>query len=134
MTSDDKENRENLIYGVWYEGHSQPSHGRLVLRREPPAPDPCDWGQRYEFQENGNLIDAYTAPCGNDYSIHTWSGRWEFDRERDLLLMQIEKVDFAGIMELYPCNPPEDYKQGRKYFIAELTEERMVLSSSESRT
>lgn len=118
-----------MIHGVWWED-SETRRGTLVLKRESLAPS--DWGQRYDFQENGKLIDSYTAPCGNDFYIHTWSGKWIFDRERGLLLMQIETVDHAGYMESMPCNPPEDYKQGREFFITELTEQRMVLSSSRS--
>jgi hypothetical protein len=136
MPSDNEKQRERLIYGVWYGSDSEIRRvwygddseirrGTMVLRRE--SPGPCGWGQRYDFQEDGTLIDAYSADCGNDYSIHTWSGKWELDRERNLLLMKIEKVVFAGCMTSWPCNPPENYKRGRNFFITELTEQRMVL-------
>src|SRR5262245_51753576 len=111
MTSDDREYTEASIYGVWYPDHSQSSNDALVFRREPPN----RWGPRLEFQENGMLKDAYSAPCGNDYSIHLWSGQWLLDKDQGLLLMRIDKVDFAGYMTSQPCNPPDDYKTGRKY-------------------
>jgi hypothetical protein len=45
--------------------------------------------------------------------------------------MKIEKVDFAGYMTSSPCNPPEDYKRGRNFFVTELTEQRMVLRAGD---
>jgi hypothetical protein len=125
MSSDNENQRERLIYGVWYCDDSETRRGTLVLRRESLLP--YGWGQRYDFQKDGTLIDAYSTKCGNDGSIHTWSGKWELDRERNLLLMKIEKVVFAGYMTSSPCNPPEDHKRGRDFLITELTEQRMVL-------
>jgi len=125
MSSVNEEQSDHSIYGTWYEDHSATIPGTLGLRRESVAP--FDWGQRYNFLENGKLIDAYSAPCGNDDGIHTWSGKWVLDRERNLLLMQIEKVDHAGLMESISCNPPEDYKNGREYTIIELTEQKLIL-------
>jgi len=130
MSSDNERQSNQSIYGAWYEDHSATIPGTLRLKRESVAP--FDWGQRYDFQENGKLIDAYSAPCGNDYGIHTWSGKWVLDRERNLLLMQIEKVDHAGFMELTPCNPPEDYRNGREYTIIELTEQKLILKRVQS--
>jgi hypothetical protein len=128
MSSDNENQRDRLIYGVWYEDHSDIRRGTLVLRRESPGPD--DWGRRYDFQEDGSLIDTYSARCGNDAEIHRWSGKWELDRERNLLLMKIEKVDYAGYEKT--SNPSKDYKRGRKFCISELTEHRMVLRGSQS--
>jgi hypothetical protein len=130
MSSANEEQIVSLIYGVWYKDHSETTRGTLVLRRESLLPH--GWGQRYEFQENGKLIDAASSRCGNEPGLHTWSGEWELDRERNLLLMKIEKVDHAGYMTSMPCNPPEDYKKGREFLITELTEQRMVLSGSQS--
>lgn len=90
---------------------------------------PHGWGQRYEFQEDGKLIDAVSDRCGNQPGLHTWSGKWEIDRNRNLLRMKIEKVDDAGDPVWGLNNPPEDYESGREFIINELTEQRMVLSS-----
>lgn len=125
MSSDNEKQSDQSIYGVWSEDRSETIRGTLLLRRESPAP--FNWGQRYDFQENGKLIDTYSARCGNDGSIHTWSGKWVLDRERNLLLMQIEKVDHPGYMASTPCNPPEDYINGREYEIIELTEQKVLL-------
>ena len=130
MSLDNEKQRDHLIYGVWYGNHSEGREETLVLQRESLLPH--GWGQRYEFHENGKLIDAVSNRCGTQPGLHGWSGIWEIDRERNILRMKIEKVDYAGIMKSYPCNPPEDYKQGREYFITELTEQRMVLSKSQS--
>jgi hypothetical protein len=129
MSSAKEEKSDHSIFGVWYEDDSETIRGTLRLRRESPAP--FNWGQKYDFQENGKLIDAYSAPCGNDLGIHSWSGKWVLHRERNLLLMQIEKVDHAGY-ESTPCNPPEDYKNGREYEIIELTEQNMILKRVQS--
>lgn len=127
MSSDNEKQGDYLIYGVWY-GESMESQGRtLVLRRESLLPH--RWGQFYEFQEDGQLIDAVSARCGNQPGLHAWSGKWEIDRKRNLLRVRIEKVDDAGDPMWGLNNPSEDYKRGREFIINELTEQRMVLSS-----
>lgn len=60
------------IYGVWYEAPSDGAKDSWVLKREPCCPE--GWGQRLEFQENGEFVDSYSAPCGNDGGLHHWSG------------------------------------------------------------
>jgi hypothetical protein len=57
MSSDNEKQPEQSMYGVWFEDNSQTGRGSLLLRRQSPAP--FDWGQLYDFQENGKLIDAY---------------------------------------------------------------------------
>ena len=52
------------------------------------------------------------------------------DRERHLLRMKIEKVDYAGDPHWELCNPSEAYQRGKEFIIAEITEQKMVLSSS----
>jgi hypothetical protein len=130
MSSDDEGQRGHLIYGIWYGDDIENSGETFLLQRESLLPH--GFGRRYVFQEDGKLIDAVSSRCGNQPGLHRWSGKWEMDRERNLLQMKIEKVDYAGDPHWEPGNPSEDYQRGKEFFIAELTEQRMVLSSSQS--
>ena len=130
MPSDNENHREQLIYGVWY-GHDLDDSGEtFVLQRESLLPN--GFGRRYEFHEDGKLIDAVSSRCGNQPGLHRWSGIWEIDRKRNLLRMRIERVDNAGDPHYEPNNPSEDYKNGKEFLLTELTDHKLVLSSSQS--
>ena len=133
--------KRDLICGIWYldlfANDKQPylvlQKGDLLLQKEPIYPMPADmgsdeirgWGQRFEFRENGDLVDSYGAPCGNDSQLHRWSGKWMWNEEGQSLLLRIENYPE------YPfCNvkPSEEYKSGEEFYITEATRQRIQLS------
>jgi hypothetical protein len=80
------------------------------------------WGQRFEFQANGEFIDAYSDYCGNDDRIHHWSGIWKWNDERGLLFVQIN-----GVQEESYAQPSGDYLRGREFQVIEASDEKVVL-------
>ncbi|HXF38310.1 MAG TPA: hypothetical protein VN687_01235 [Blastocatellia bacterium] len=134
------EQRVNLIRGVWFVDIPEGCNGGLLLKkRVPPPPETgqnpgflTSYGFTIEFQKNDRLIDRYSAPCGMDPNIHSWSGKWELDVEQNLLSMKIDNIEFSGIMTDQPSIPSEDYKNGREYKIMELTEQKMLLERVQS--
>ncbi len=67
-----------ILKGTWYVVNYWPkTKDTLVFKRESNAPN--NWGDRIEISENGVIIDAYSAPCGNDIRIHNTSGTWVLD-------------------------------------------------------
>jgi len=132
--------RVDLIRGVWFVDIPEARKGGLLLRKIVPTLEEEQnpgrlnlvGGDHLEFQANGRLIDYYSAECGMDPNIHTWSGKWKFDKEENLLSMQIESVESSGYMYGQPSLPSEDYKTGREYKIIELTEQTMLLERVQS--
>ena len=131
--------QKNFIRGVWLVDIPEACNGGLLLRKKvlPPeteqSPGSMTWdGSTVEFQENGRLIDKYSAWCGMDPNLHSWSGKWKLDEEQNTLSMQIENVEFSGCMPEQPSIPSEDYKNGREYKIIELTEQKMLLTRVQS--
>ena len=132
------EQRVDLICGVWFEFVNEACNGGLLLQKMmPPLEDELRpgfliGGSSLEFQENGRLIDRYSAWCGVDPNLHSWSGKWKLDEEQNILSMQIENVESSGCMPDQPSLPSEDYKNGREYKIIELTEQKMLLTRVQS--
>lgn len=69
------------------------------------------WGQRIEFDKQGQFVDAYSAPCGNDQNIHHHQGKWMLNRETMVLTTTI----------------PINYKE-TVHKIEKLTETQLVLT------
>lgn len=117
------------IYGVWYEASSDGATDSWVLKREPCCPE--GWGQRLEFQENGEFVDSYSAPCGNDGGFHHWSGKWKWNEDQRLLVLQVENCpDYSDISLADFVKPSVAYKSGVEFFILELTDQRLRLQPS----
>jgi hypothetical protein len=126
------EQRTNLISGEWYVENPEAYNKTLVLTK-PPIQEDGQWppylgGSYLVLQEDGKLMDGYKAECGLDPNIHSWSGKWQYDEAQNSLWLQIEKVEFAGIMPEPPFLPAEDYRKGREYKIVELSNDKMVLA------
>lgn len=67
------------LKGTWYVVNGWPAiKDTLVFKRVSRAPQ--NLGDRIEIFENGEMIDAYSAPCGNDDRIHFTKGKWTLDK------------------------------------------------------
>lgn len=69
---------------TWYYSGITPDS--LVLYRS-NTHTPRGYGARMEFHYNGDFVDAYSAPCGNDSNIHHWTGHWTLDQDHMQLTM-----------------------------------------------
>jgi hypothetical protein len=73
-----------LLPGIWYLQNSYPETAdSLVFGREPRWPN--NYGDRIEIFGNGDIIDAYSAPCGNDGRLHAIKGSWALDSDTRVL-------------------------------------------------
>jgi hypothetical protein len=113
------------IHGVWYlrENQRRPD-GSWLLKRVSCLP--MGWGQRFEFHVNGEFVDAYSTRCGNDSSVHHWSGIWNWNEERGLLFVQINGVQEESYAEPH-IKPSEDDLRGREFHLIEASDEKLVL-------
>jgi hypothetical protein len=129
-----KQSNEKMICGIWSVDYS-PVSKELLLQREPinsvsSEADRAEllrmwYGQQFIFHENGEMVDFYSAPCGNDGQIHQWTGKWQWNEEERLLFLQVESYP-----ETNPFNtvkPSEAYKKGQEFQITEMTEQMMKL-------
>src|SRR5689334_22592007 len=114
----------DLIYGSWYL-ESPTLDGSWLLQREHVVPGPgsevetCGYGQWFEFHENGEMVDYYSAPCGNDEWLHRWTGTWKLGEGGRTLIMQIENYSVRG--SCGRLKPSEAYKKGQEFCIIEIT-------------
>jgi hypothetical protein len=129
-----KQPHEKTICGIWSVDHV-PNSRDLLLRREVVVLKPTEsngeellsrWhGQEFVFHENGEMIDFYSAPCGNDGQLHHWLGKWKWNEEEHTLFLQVENC-----LETSPfgtLKPSESYKKGQEFYITEMTEQMMKL-------
>ena len=78
----------HLLKGTWYVVNSWPStKDTLVFKRESKVPN--NWGDRIEISETGEIVDAYSAPCGNDTRIHKINGSWTLDKTESIITTTI---------------------------------------------
>lgn len=54
-------------------------------RRSPIESFPEYYGQRFTISRNGDFVDSYSAPCGNDGNIHYTVGKWKYNSETQVL-------------------------------------------------
>lgn len=136
------------IYGTWYLNSSpggRHQNTTWILTRKTDTP--YGWGQRFEFRETGDLIDAYSARCGNDAAIHYWQGNWTWDAETNILLLKVS-VDYkttytageppsggywerpiASGQSTVNCHPSEADLEEQALRITEISSERLILRS-----
>ena len=122
-----------MICGTWYVDHARSGY-TLILQREPVSPlasepsggDPIKYCRlRFDFHENGDFVDSYMAPCGNDGWIHHWTGSWKLGEDDRTLILQVENYPVrSGVDNL---KPSESYKKGQEFHIIEITKEEMQL-------
>ena len=123
----------DLICGLWYAD----ALGRmdLTLKRKQPVPTPdggfqeSAYGHWFDFKENGEFVDYYSAPCGNDGRLHHWVGSWQLRNEGQTIFLQIEDYRANGISG--KLRPTEGYKEGLELQIVEITEQEMRLKFKE---
>ncbi len=122
------------ICGIWSVDRFIDSKD-LLLQRAATGPELSEmdgtalrrrWrGQEFVFRENGEMIDFYSAPCGNDGQIHQWTGNWEWNEEESILFLQVES--YPETNPFSTVKPSEAYKKGQEFHIAEMTEQMMKL-------
>lgn len=127
----------NFIRGLWVVEVPEACDGGLLLKKREAAAEPgfqsfMGDGDFLEFQEDGRLIDTYSAECGMDPHLHRWSGKWMLDSDQSILSMRIDNVEFSGFMRNQPSNPSQDYLNGRQYRIIALTDHEMLLERVQS--
>ena len=128
--SQDESNAPEIksIYGVWYMNDSASCGNSWVFQRD--RKKEYEWGQSFEFKDNGEFVDSYSGPCGNDGFIHDWSGKWKYNKGERILFLQIENCpDYSELGLADFVKPSEDYKAGEEFFILELTRGSMRLQS-----
>ena len=123
----------DLICGAWY-AKFLGCDGCWLLQREPVVPaspesgwdvQPREYGQWFDFHEDGGFVDAYYAPCGNDALLHRWTGNWEFGEGGRTLILQIENYPVRSKFQM--LRPTEAYRKGQEIHIIEITKEQMQL-------
>jgi hypothetical protein len=129
-----KQPNEKTICGIWSVDHI-PNSTDLILQRAPIVPTSSEpdgtelgrrWhGQEFAFHENGEMVDFYSAPCGNDERLHHWSGKWKWNEEERILFLQVENYPERGGFST--VKPSEAYKKGQEFHITEMTEQMMKL-------
>jgi hypothetical protein len=64
----------STLSGKWFLANAISSaNGDLIYKR---FVHPHNWGDRIEFNDSLNFVDAYSAKCGNDDNIHNTKGSW----------------------------------------------------------
>jgi hypothetical protein len=97
--------------GTWYLIYSSPSTSdSLVFSRQ--SGRPFNWGNRIEIYENGDIIDTYSAKCGNDADIHYYKGTWSLDI-LSMILSTSATIDH----------------QDKKYKLSTLTKDKLILNT-----
>lgn len=120
MEPDQHTNAETeLICGTW-SAKSLGSDGCWLLQREP-----VEYGQWFEFHEDGGFVDGYSAPCGNDSWLHHWTGNWKFGEDGRTLILKIENYPVRSRFQL--LRPTESYRKGQEIRIIKITKEQMQL-------
>ena len=59
------------------------------------------YGSRIEIYRNGDFVDAYGAPCGNDGQIHNDKGKWTFDTNTSVFTTTIPIDNGSTIYKVY---------------------------------
>lgn len=76
------------LKGTWYVVNGWPAtKDTLVFKRVSRAPR--NLGDRIEIFENGEMIDAYSAPCGNDNRSHHTKGKWTLDKNEMIIITTV---------------------------------------------
>jgi len=112
------------LCGTWEVGFTET---RLILRREPAQPTQSgrEYGLRFEIRDNGEFVEYFTAPCGNDQFIHHWIGNWKLSEDDQTLILQIENHPIRFPSE--KLRPTEAYKKGQEFEIIERADEEVQL-------
>lgn len=69
----------HLLKGTWWTVNSWPAvKDTLVYEKKPHTTN--FYGDRIEINENGEIIDTYSAPYDNDSIFHMTIGSWTLDK------------------------------------------------------
>ena len=81
------------LLGTWYLTGQSNTDGTMTFHRTTTAP--MGWGSRIEIHENGDIVDAYSAKCGNDEKLHNDKGQWTLDL-RTMNFRTTIPIDYKG--------------------------------------
>lgn len=73
----DSSSAPSELFGTWYLAYH--SHDSDTLSFTRTSHMSFNWGQRIEINKNGDFVDASSAKCGNDPSIHHTVGNWNYN-------------------------------------------------------
>ncbi len=90
------------LFGTWYPTYNIISKDTLSFIRI--RKNGNDFGQRVEINKNGVFADIYTAPCGNDESIHHTKGHWFFDSSTNIFKTSILICNKDSIYKIVKLN------------------------------
>lgn len=90
------------LFGTWYRAYSNFISDTLSFTRT--SKNGYDFGQRVEINKNGVFADIYTAPCGNDESIHHTKGHWFFDSSTNIFKTSILICNKDSIYKIVKLN------------------------------
>jgi hypothetical protein len=100
----------NLLYGTWFLKPST-SLKSDTLAFKKVSFYPMGWGPQIQILQDGKLVDAYGAKCGNDNSIHSDNGSW---------LFAVQTMQFETTIDI-------DRQRGKKFRIVSVDANDLIL-------